>query len=123
MKSKNTAAILAFLFGGTGAHLFYLGRNKSAIAHLVLLLIAIPLIIVYPFGSLVVSGILGILVIQDIVIILTMDDNKFNETYNPGMKPGNISNVADEIKKLYDLKESNVLTQEEFDKKKAELLK
>jgi hypothetical protein len=39
------------------------------------------------------------------------------------MKPGNISNVADEIKKLYDLKESNVLTQEEFDKKKAELLK
>ena len=41
-------------------------------------------------------------------------------SYTPSMT--NISSVADEIKKYKELLDSGILTQEEFDKKKKELL-
>lgn len=41
-RSRNTAAVLAILLGGIGAHKFYLGQTTNAILYLVFSFTAIP---------------------------------------------------------------------------------
>ena len=45
MKSKTTAAILAFLLGGVGAHRFYLGQSGLGIIYLLFFWTFIPAIV------------------------------------------------------------------------------
>lgn len=126
MKSKTTAAILAIFLGGIGVHRFYLNQSGLGILYLLFCWTFIPLIV-----SLI-----------DFIWLLTMDENRFNMKFNatyqyPNPYPTNTnitvnngthntgnnqSSTSDEIKKLYDLKEKGIITQEEFDLKKKLLL-
>lgn len=126
MKSKTTAAILAIFLGGIGVHRFYLNQSGLGILYLLFCWTFIPLIV-----SLI-----------DFIWLLTMDENRFNMKFNatyqyPNPYPANTnitvnngthntgnnqSSTSEEIKKLYDLKEKGIITQEEFDLKKKLLL-
>ena len=125
MKSKTTAVVLAFFLGGFGAHRFYLGQSGRGILYLVFCWTLIPAIIAF----------------IDFFCLLLMSEDEFNRKYNCMMVPqqvpvanavntvainmGNASEPrsnSDEIKKLYELKEKGIITQEEFDLKKKTIL-
>ena len=55
---------------------------------------------------------------------LTMDEQKFNDKYNQGKVVGATANVntAEELEKLHGLKEKGVISDEEFQARKAKLL-
>ncbi len=66
MKDKNVAAILAFFFGGVGAHKFYLGQIGSGILYLVFCWTFIPSLIAF----------------IEFIILAMMDRDEFNRRYN-----------------------------------------
>lgn len=72
MKNKVVAAILAFFFGGIGIHKFYLGEIGLGILYICLTLVG--MIICLPIGA--------ILSLVDFILLLVMDDEKFNQKYN-----------------------------------------
>jgi len=112
-KDKNIAAILAFFLGHFGVHHFYLGNTGLGILHLVTF-----------FISFIPSWIDG-------VTLLTRSQDDFDRRYNPKLFERNeegrswpaIINVADEILKLDTLFKNGVITFEEFEKRKAILLR
>lgn len=123
MKSKTTAAILAIFLGGIGVHRFYLNQTGLGLLYLLFCWTFIPLIV-----SLV-----------DFIWLLTMDENRFNLKFNTLYQPMQPSNTtitvnngamnnqtnnsaSEEIKRLYEMKEKGIITQEEFDLKKKLLL-
>jgi TM2 domain-containing membrane protein YozV len=130
MKSKTTAAIWAFFLGGFGAHRFYLNQTGLGFLYLLTCWTFIPLVVAF----------------VDFIIFLTMSEADFDRKYNyqrfvptPSQPQStnsasavNISfgeqekyfhhNTADEIKKLYEMKEKGIISQEEFDLKKKMLL-
>lgn len=66
MKSKTTAALLAFFLGGLGFHKFYLGKVFMGIVYLVFCWTLIP----------------ALVAMLESIILLAMDDQKFNKRYN-----------------------------------------
>ncbi len=70
MKSKTTAALLAFFIGGFGAHKFYLGEKSSGIVRIIL-----TCTIIGAFVS-------GVLALIDFIQLLTMDEDAFDRQYN-----------------------------------------
>lgn len=66
MKTKSTAAVLAFFLGGLGVHRFYLGQGGLGLAYLLFCWTFIPCIIAF----------------IDFIVFLTMDDQSFNNKYN-----------------------------------------
>lgn len=66
MKSKQTAAILAFFLGGLGIHKFYLGKSVQGILYIIFCWTMIPALIAFFefFG------------------LLFMSENTFNLKYN-----------------------------------------
>ena len=108
MKSKTTAAILAFFLGGIGIHRFYLGQGGRGIVYLLFFWTFIPALVAF----------------IDFIIFLTMDEDKFNSKYNQGKVAGAAGgiNTAEELEKLHELKEKGVLTEAEFQARKAKLL-
>lgn len=66
MKSRTTAAILAFFLGPLGVHRFYLGQKGLGFLYLLFFWAIIP----------------GIIAIIDFIMFLTMDEAKFNAKYN-----------------------------------------
>ncbi len=134
MKSKTTATVLCLFLGGFGIHRFYLGQSAKGILYLLFCWSLVP----------------AIIAVIDFICLLVMSDEEFNQKYNlisiinkaqpqPSVTPNsNLNTVAinmgdgqngdsaksgsDEIKKLYELKEKGIITQEEFDLKKKTLL-
>lgn len=128
MKSKTTAAVLAFFLGSFGVHRFYLGQAGLGILYLVFCWTFIPTIIA----------------LIDFFGFLLMSEEAFNQKYNrawvssQSQPNNNVNTIAinmghsagdsaslsasDEIKKLYEMKEKGIITQEEFDLKKKTLL-
>lgn len=115
MKDKTTAAILALFLGGIGIHRFYLNQIGLGFLYLLFSWTFIPL-----FVSLI-----------DFIVFLATDQKSFdykyngykfqNQTNNSHIKQTNIS-YSDEIEKLYNLKQKGIITDDEFQKKKSELL-
>jgi TM2 domain-containing membrane protein YozV len=114
MKSKTTALILSILVGGLGVDRFYLGYTGMGILKLLT------------------GGCLGILWIIDIVNIATgkltpADGSKYDEdlviTSSPSQQINTSQSVADELKKYKELLDQGVITEEEFNAKKEQLLK
>ncbi|MGG7439901.1 TM2 domain-containing protein [Chryseobacterium arthrosphaerae] len=67
MKSKSTAALLAFFLGGLGIHRFYLGQNIMGILYLVFCWTFIPALIAF----------------FDFFVFISMSESRFNYKYNP----------------------------------------
>ncbi|MGD9761505.1 MAG: NINE protein [Candidatus Izemoplasmatales bacterium] len=113
MKNRVTAALLAILLGGFGVHKFYLGKTGTGILFILFFWTGIPAIIGLVEG----------------IIMLTQSDEEFKEKQGlesvvPTSGALGVSNVskADELKKYKELYDAGAITQEEYEKKKAELL-
>ena len=127
MKSKTTAAVLAFFLGGIGVHRFYLGQAGLGIVYLVFSWTLIPCLVAF----------------IDFIGFLCMSDEQFNRRYNyvkesvvSPMPNNNVNTIAinmgaptagqsknsDEIVRWYELKEKGIITQEEFELKKKTIL-
>ncbi|MBY0345568.1 MAG: TM2 domain-containing protein [Neisseriaceae bacterium] len=64
-KNKNVAALLAFFLGSFGVHQFYLGRIGKGILYLLFCWTFIP----------------SVLAIIDLILLLTMNNQTFNQKY------------------------------------------
>lgn len=113
MKSKSTAGLLSFFFGGLGVHRFYLGQTGLGFLYLVFCWTFIP-------------AILGLI---DAIIFWTMSEDKFNNKYNQAVRQFMQSSTsapsisaAEKLEKLAGLKERGMLTDAEFNQQKAQLL-
>ena len=127
MKNKTTATIICFFLGGFGIHRFYLGQTGLGFLYLIFCWTLVP----------------GFIALIDFFVLLFMSEESFNQKYNlihiiQQTTPSNnvntvainmgsaqnspISSSSEEIKKLYELKEKGIITQEEFDLQKKTLL-
>ena len=112
MKSKTTAIILSVLVGGLGIDRFYLGYIGMGILKLLT------------------GGCFGVLYIIDIVNIATgklkpADGSAYSEeiqTQNTSSVQVTTS-IADELTKYKDLLDQGIISEEEFNLKKEQLLK
>lgn len=137
MKSKTTAGVLGILFGEIGAHWFYLGKPGKGVLYLCCFLLT--------FWTVWVPIVQAIIVFVEGLLLLCMDDAKFDSEYNKTSespaasqsdrvyikKEASASSMATmqnntskteslfELKKLFD---AGVLTQEEFDNEKKKIL-
>lgn len=131
MKTKSTAALLAFILGGLGVHKFYLGQPVQGILYVLLCWTFFP----------------AFIAMIECIVYLTMSQQEFDRRYNGHMvmaQPAaaqmgqNVTinlgteqlnalqaapvNVIDELQKLKELHVSGVLTDEEFNVQKQRLL-
>ena len=115
MKSKVTAVLLTFFFGGLGIHKFYLGQNVAGILYLLFFWTFIP----------------GIIAFFEFIFLLVMSDKDFNAKFNgmnvqyaaAGMGHQESSaNTTDTLMKLKDLYDSGVITAEEYEGKRRKFL-
>lgn len=112
MKDKTTAIILSALLGGLGVDRFYLGYTGMGVLKLLT------------------GGVFGVLWILDIINIATgklqpADGSGYaSENFGMNNKPASATNDPyEELKKLAQLKEQGILTDEEYAKLKADCLK
>ena len=112
MKNKTPALILSILVGGLGVDRFYLGYAGMGILKLLT------------------GGCFGILYIIDIVNIATgnlrpADGSSYEDDKKATTAQSSMTNVnaADELKKYKGLLDDGVITEEEFQSKKEQLLK
>ena len=102
--------LLCFFFGGLGIHRFYVGKIGTGVLMILTL------------------GGLGLWIIIDLIMILIgsfRDINGRIVKYNSGSKSSSGENkigVAAEIEQLANLRDKGIITEEEFSKKKEELL-
>ena len=110
MKSKTTALILCWLFGGFGIHHFYLGKTGAGVLSVLFFWTAIPLFVA----------------VVNFFQILLMSDEQFDLKYNEGQCSNTKKMSSDpltDLKKLNELKENGVITSQEFQEKKEALMK
>jgi TM2 domain-containing membrane protein YozV len=107
MKSRTTAAVLAFCLGGLGVHRFYLSQTGLGFVYLIFCWTFIPAIVGF----------------IDFIIWISMTDEKFNQKYNAGVSFPTSSAGADTLEKLFELKTKGVISESEFQEQKARLLK
>lgn len=111
MKSKTTALILSVLTGGLGIDRFYLGYTGMGILKLLT------------------GGCFGVLYIIDIINIATgklgpADGSPYDDGTAPTPSaPSSQVSTAEELKNFKELLDQGVITEEEFQAKKAQLLK
>ena len=141
MKSKFTAGILCLLASGLGVHEFYLGDTKKGVGYIIAFIICA----ITGYGAIV------YLLFQIGVAIhyFTMNQAKFDKKYNPSLSSGpgfgavhdvdeqdskkqNATTIKVEapqkskilqLKELKQLLDEGLITQEEFDVKKQDILK
>lgn len=108
MKDKTTVTLLCLFLGGIGAHHYYMGKIGRGIVYTVFAITLIP-----AFISLV-----------EFVILASMSENEFHLKYNAAYidRSEEESRNLDQLSKLHDLKEKGVISQEEFERKKAKLI-
>lgn len=111
MKDKTTAIILSALLGGLGVDRFYLGYTGMGVLKLLT------------------GGCFGVLWILDIINIasgkLQPADGSGYSTESFGMSSKSTATALDpydELKKIAQLKEQGILTEEEYTKMKADCL-
>lgn len=123
MKNKIAAALLAFFVGGLGVHRFYLGQVGRGFLYLIFFWTFIP----------------SILAIIDFVILITMDDHRFDALYNDldddwdmaldsneyasRRIPNDMESrsSADEIEKLHNLMVRGIISEREFETRKSRI--
>lgn len=136
-RSKWVGAILAFFLGGFGIHRYYLGYKKQGIMQSCSILGLIAgSVCMYDEGvfalaipCFIYSAAMGIWALVDFVRILTgsllpVDGMPYKENQSPQIRVNNssASNNAEAIAKLAKLHEQGILTDDEFQRKKSDLL-
>jgi TM2 domain-containing membrane protein YozV len=108
MKTKTTAGVLALFLGGLGGHKFYLGKGGQGVLYLVFCWTFIPCFIA----------------LIEAIMLFTMSDEEFDAKYNRYTHQGSFQRTSkfDELKKLGQLKEEGVLSDEEFEVEKNKIL-
>ncbi len=108
MKDRIIAALLALFFGIFGVHHFYLGNKSKGILYLIFFWTIIPAIISFIEG----------------ILFLVQDQESFDEKYNNGISSnvGRSSGIAEELERLYSLKERGIISEAEFIEQKKKLL-
>ena len=145
MKDKNLAALLAFFFGGIGAHKFYLGQIGWGVLYFIFCWTFIPQFVAF----------------IEFIMLALMDEDEFNRRFNgsnmlqarpvmvnmlppgpygqipyagygpygpasgPGVgtAPGQPKpDLATQLEKLHELRVAGLLTDDEFKQQKAKLL-
>jgi len=107
MKNRTAAGLFALLLGGLGVHKFYLGQIGMGILYLLFCWTFIPAIVGLVEG----------------ILYLTMSDADFNARYNPGLVPAaSTSDLVRELRDLDELRQSGILSEEEFQAKKRKLV-
>ena len=122
MKNKYVAALLAFFLGWFGVHKFYLGQPGAGILYLLFFWTAIPRIISFIEG----------------IVLLCTSERVFNAQYNhrtlspaspkPSFTPSytppagestqDKANALSALKRLY---EENIITAEEYEEKRRKI--
>ena len=103
--------------GGIGVHRFYLGQTGLGFLYLIFCWTFIPAIIAF----------------VDFIIFLTMSEEQFNLKYNTIVDFRNSNtaitqssesrlSTADELEKLFNLKEKGIISDAEFQSRKVKLL-
>ena len=110
MKSKNTALILSILVGGLGIDRFYLGYTGMGVLKLLT------------------GGCFGILYIIDIINIATgnllpADGSRYTEDMNSSVNSEVSRYTLEDLEKAKILYEQGALTDEEFERLKAGILR
>lgn len=108
MKDKTTAIILSALLGGLGVDRFYLGYTGMGVLKLLT------------------GGVFGVLWILDIINIATgklqpADGSGYSD-HTGAKAPEAAPDPYEDLKKLAQLKEQGILTEEEFAKLKADCM-
>jgi TM2 domain-containing membrane protein YozV len=127
MKSRTSAAVLAFFFGNIGAHKFYLGQGGVGFLYLCFCWTFIPALVGFVEG----------------IQLFSMSDQQFNAQYNAWLLPSaapapqnlvvNVNtsavsggqsggDIAAQVKSLHELHQGGALTAEEFVEQKRKLL-
>ena len=110
MKDRTTALILSVLMGGLGIDRFYLGYTGMGVLKLLT------------------GGVFGVLWILDVINIANgnlQPADGFCYSEKSGMNsspPSSVTDPYEELKKIAQLKEQGILTEEEFIKMKADCL-
>ena len=130
-KNMVIAYVLWWFLGWAGIHRFYLGKTKSGAIQLGLFILGWATVVV--FIGFVFLGVLGIWWLLDAYYVqkyvseyntnagLEVSSFTFNTRNNTPDTQTRQSNL-DELERLHDLLEKGVISQEEFDAKKAVLL-
>lgn len=120
MKNKVSAGLLALFLGGIGVHKFYLNRPVQGFIYLIFCWTFIP-------------WFLGVI---EGIMYLVSDDKSFNAKYNPTYTATpqkvevtrnttalSLGSMADEMKKIIELKEKGIITEEEYEQLKQKILR
>jgi TM2 domain-containing membrane protein YozV len=132
MRSKTTAALLAFFLGGFGIHKFYLGRGGQGFLYLLFCWTFVPACVAF----------------LESLLLLVMSEQDFNLRYNPSVMftraaPQQIAQsvsihvpdmsraapaaigptVTEQLRQLAELRTAGHLTDEEFVAQKQRLLR
>jgi len=127
MEGKNivVAYLLWWFLGWAGVHRFYLGRVKTGFTQLLLTAIGYTTLIIFVGWFLI--GIWFIWWVLDAFLTyqIVQEENEKLGVLNSTIsvtKSGGFENNLEQLEKLHALYEKGVITQEEYEKKKAELL-
>jgi TM2 domain-containing membrane protein YozV len=127
-EGKNTiiAYVLWWFLGSLGIHRMYLGRTGSGVAQLLLLIFGI---ITWFFGiGVLLLAILGIWWLVDAFLTYGMvrEENERRGLGASGIVLSKLNNSdssdLDQLEKLHDLREKGVLTEEEYQDRKAKII-
>ena len=96
MKSKVTAILLAFFFGGIGIHKFYLGQNKVGLVYLLTFILGLATS-TYIIG-LIPIAILGVIAFIDFINLITISDVDFDLKYGEnGVQEEEVGSIFEDM--------------------------
>ena len=113
MKQKIVALVLCLFFGWLGVHKFYLGQAGLGILYVLFSWTLIP----------------GLVAFVEFWILLFMSEEAFNRQFNPhlsrrdilsGTSAADVTQALKELKNLYD---AGIITPEEYEEKRRNLLR
>jgi len=129
LQGKNilVAYLLWWFLGWLGIHRFYLGRTKTGLAQLFLFIIGVLTLILIIGYFLLIAWIIWWLLDAYFTYKIVEEENQKLGVENSTLslsKSGeiNIGNELDQLEKLHSLFEKGIITEEQYEEKKAKLI-